>query len=139
MGHILNIINDISSLVHILCNNSYEVFDNSKHDLCNYFDDKNQCYCCNIFSVFIQKGETANANEIITSLTTHNAYMLHPNNNRIYSTDLPNIQYIKQHHGKFIVIKGKIKYYCMYEIPRTCQTFSIIIICSWTLNLMGGK
>ena len=84
MGHILNIINDISSLVHILCNNSsYEVFDNSKHDLCNYFDDKNQCYCCNIFSVFIQKGETSNANEIVaTSLNPHNAYKLDPNNNR---------------------------------------------------------
>ena len=83
------------------------VFDDSKHDVhYRYFDEEQQCYCCdNIFSVFIQKGETVNADEIITTtLVPHYASPLQITT-AIYSTDLSGIQYIKDKSGKYNVKK----------------------------------
>ena len=88
------------------------VFDDSKHDVhYRYFDKEDQRYRCNnVFTVFIQKGETANADEIITtSLIPRYASDTQITTN-IYSTDLSNIQYVRDKSGKLNVKKiGELK------------------------------
>ena len=88
------------------------VFDNSKHDVhYRYFDKEDQCYRCkNVFSVFIQKGETVNVDEIITTtLKPHNASFTQITID-IYSTDVSNIQYVRDKSGKLNVKKiGELK------------------------------
>ena len=88
------------------------VFDDSKHDVhYRYFDKEDECYRCNdVFSVFIQKGETVNVDEIITTtLEPHNASDTQRTID-IYSTDVSNIQYIIDKSGKLNVQKiGELK------------------------------
>ena len=88
------------------------VFDHSKHDEhYRYEDEDDHCHRCNnVFLVFIQKGETANADEIITtSLIPHHASSTQITT-AIYSTDLSNIQYIKDKRGKLNIKKiGELK------------------------------
>lgn len=88
------------------------VFDHSKHDVHYRYkdEDDHSPRCNNVFLVFIQKGETANADEIITtSLIPHHASSTQITT-AVYSTDLSNIQYIKDKRGKFNIKKiGELK------------------------------
>ena len=88
------------------------VFDDLKHDVhYRYFDGDYQRYCYNdIFSVFIQKGETVNVDDMITTTLMPRYESSTQITTAIYSTDLSNIQYVRDKSGKLNVKKiGELK------------------------------
>ena len=114
------------------------VFDDSKHDVhYRYFDEEDQCYHCDdVFSVFIQKGETVNADEIITtSGVPHNASITQITKN-IYSTDVSNIQYVRDKSGKLNVKKiGELK----LDVPNPNNLPRSQRLCDVSMDFSGTE
>ncbi|XP_019859467.1 PREDICTED: heat shock 70 kDa protein 12A-like [Amphimedon queenslandica] len=80
-------------------------FDDDKHDeyyKC-YIDERKVYRCDNIFSVFLEKGELAKSDEVITTSITPSRQANTSMNLVIYSTPDLGVQYIKDKNGKSTV------------------------------------